>query len=112
MIKKLKFMMWLTCLSVNVFGFMLVFKAGKTPAVLYAAFVIATLALNRPSFSLHAIETSWPVFVVRWWWRQQSGSNWFHQDDEKPRTFAGTSRPFSDTPTGNEISFANEQPTS
>ncbi len=68
----LKVGMWLSCLGVNLLGLVVVLRAGTTPAVIYAAFVSATLALNRPRISLtetrEALETSRPALLFHWLW--------------------------------------------
>jgi len=74
MMNSIKIAMWLLCLAVNILGFVVVISAGTTPAAIYAAFVSATLALNRPQVSFHgfrhSVQSSRPAFAAQWLWNR------------------------------------------
>jgi hypothetical protein len=77
MINSIKIAMWLSCLAINVLGLVVVLRAGTTPAAVYAAFVSATLALNRPRINpqsiRHSVQTSRLVLLAQWLWNRTTG---------------------------------------
>ena len=77
MMNSLRFGMWFSCLAINILGLVVVLRAGTAPAAVYAAFVSATLALNRPRVNVRglvsAVQTSRPAVLLQWLWARVPG---------------------------------------